>query len=365
MKTIENKSFNMLPALKKENIKKESFFKNNYTNVAKGLAVLFLLFHHLGIDSELNLFNQTGPLFLCASEFKICVDIFVFLSGYGLNASYNKKCDGKILGSIKFSIKHLLKLMFNFWIIFILFVSFGSITGLEPLNVYAGGVERNIIKPLLIDFFGLANLLNSPTYNVTWWFMSLIIVLYIIFPILKYLLKKSPIFLAILAIFIRNATFLYFNNQLNIYLVDFCMGMIFSELLLFDKIRNLNKTKVQEIILTIIFFLFALYSKYIYGGIYYFIDALAYVLICNNILMRIKFVNKGLELLGKHSSNIFMLHTFLYKYFFFSYFVKLKYWIIMFIVLVILSLVISIIIEESKKICKNIYLKIKKEERIR
>lgn len=333
---------------------KESFFKNNYTNVAKGLAILLMLFHHLGLNPELNLFEKSSIFFKMASQCKVCVAIFLILSGYGLNISFNKKYDKKTSKLIVFTIKHLLKLMLGFWVIFILFVGFGCLTGLRTLDVYGS----DPVRKLIIDFLGLASLFKTQTYNATWWFMSLIIIIYMLFPILKLILNKSTIVLGILAIFVKRVAIFDFYPNLNIYLLAFCMGMIFSELHLFDKIRNVNKSRVEEIITTLIFLGFGIYFRHKINGMYDVIAAFGYIFLCNNILIKIKGINKGLEVLGKNSANMFMLHTFLYKYFFNSWFAKLGNWVLMYIALIISTLLISMLIEKGKEIIKNTYKKL-------
>jgi uncharacterized membrane protein len=53
--------------------------------MAKGIAILLLLFHHLGLDDELGIFANHNFLTGLAAISKVCVSIFVILSAYGLN----------------------------------------------------------------------------------------------------------------------------------------------------------------------------------------------------------------------------------------------------------------------------------------
>ena len=64
--------------------KNESFFTNQYTNISKGIALLLLLFHYLGLNPELHLFSTSGIANVIAEQCKVCVAIFLILSGYGL-----------------------------------------------------------------------------------------------------------------------------------------------------------------------------------------------------------------------------------------------------------------------------------------
>ena len=163
----------------------EAFTKKD-TSAVKGLAVLMLLCHHLGMGILKPPLDWQNDSFytIVATLSKVCVAIFILLSGYGLNESH-KKWNGS---DFKFVSTHLLKLMKQYWFIFIIFVPLGFLCGANPMNVYGGGFKG--ILYLIIDFLGLKALFNTPTMNQTWWYMETAIVLYIFFPLLKRMLKK-------------------------------------------------------------------------------------------------------------------------------------------------------------------------------
>ena len=277
-------------AIEKENIRKEStqtigesksFFTINYTNFAKGVAVLILLFHHLGIEPGLNFFNNSAIGYNIALQCKVCVSIFVILSGYGLNTSFNSKVkeDKCGLKSIKFTLKHLFKLLMNYWIIYLIFVSIGHFTGLRTINEVYG--LNSLYSNIFFDFFGLADFAKTPIYNVTWWFMSLIIIFYILFPFLKLLLKKAPT-LYILVIFVlgKIVTFEYYP-AFNTYILSFGLGMLLSEYLVFDRIRKLQKNRIETIIASIILLIIGFYTRYKFGELYDTLAAFSVIVFCN------------------------------------------------------------------------------------
>lgn len=333
----------------------ESFFTNKYTNIAKGVAILLMLIHHIGLDPIMSELPSSPFFYTLFAQGKVCVSIFLILSGYGLCISSDRKKADNIKDLCVFSAKHLLKLMMNFWLIFVIAVMYGTISGKRPLSIYG----NNIAKNMLIDFLGMANLFETPTYNATWWFMSLIIVLYVIFPIMKKLLKKSPILFTIIIFWVTIFRPIPLKDHvllLNDYLIAFGLGMLFAEFKLFDKIRKLNKSKTEEIILTILFLILGISLRWKFGRILYdSVCAISIIFFCNNILAPIKGVNYILEILGKNSSNIFMLHTFIYSYFFMGFILKFRYLVIMYVVLIVLSLIVSIIIEQIKKGFKSLY----------
>lgn len=352
----EQRNVQSLTSKKETEDKIESFFTIKYTNIAKGVAVLLMLMHHVGLDPTLSTLSNSKLLYHLSCQSKVCVAIYLILSGYGLYISSDRKNVKNVKDSCLFTGKHLLKLMLNFWVIFVIFVAYGTISGRRPLAIYGS----NIVKNMFIDFLGMANLFQSPTYNVTWWFMSLIILLYVAFPIMKWILKKSPILFAIIMFWImlfKPIPMRTYGIILNDYIAPYGFGMIFAKYKLFDKIRELNKSKVEEILLTIIFLIISVYLRWKYETnlLYDSVLAFAIILFCNNILAPIKLVNKILEILGKNSTNMFLLHTFIYLYFFSGFMLKLRHLLIAYIVLVLVSLAISIIIEFSKKTVKELY----------
>ena len=97
------------------------------TNILKGIALLLLLLHHLFytktglyddiiINKDLYLINELGRFG------KLCVTIFVFLSGYGLTKQTIKN---PIQSLGKFYKRRFSKLYLNYWFIWIIFVPIG------------------------------------------------------------------------------------------------------------------------------------------------------------------------------------------------------------------------------------------------
>lgn len=69
-------------------------FNKNVTSQMKAIAFLMMLAHHLWREPEFGLFEPVpcaNMLLLIGLLSKICVGIFMFLSGYGLMAS---SCSG-------------------------------------------------------------------------------------------------------------------------------------------------------------------------------------------------------------------------------------------------------------------------------
>lgn len=63
-----------------------------------------------------------------------------------------------------------------------------------------------------------------------------------------------------------------------------------------------------------------------------------------------------LALLGKYSMNIFLIHTFLYYYYFGTFIYSFRYWLLIAAVLLGISLAVSMAIEGLKKLCRYDWL---------
>jgi len=293
-----------------------SFTKKD-TSIVKGLAVLMLLCHHLGmgiLEPPLDWKNDSFYTII-ATLSKVCVAIFIILSGYGLNESY-KKWDRSDFSFVK---KHLFKLMKQFWFIYVIFVPLGFLCGANPINIY--GADFNGFSYFILDFLGLKALFNTPTMNQTWWYMETAIVLYILFPIIKKMLKRFTVITLILT-FIPLIIYSYFcdgsydNCREIFWFFPFVCGILFSKYNLFNKFSVLLSRKYFLIsILSIILVLVMTAVRSYFGIIVDTLYAVSIIFFVKATVCRINGVNNVFNYLGIHSANIFMMHSFLYCYY--------------------------------------------------
>lgn len=195
------------------------------TNVLKGLALLMLLIHHLfykqyGLYNDIQLTSNHWLVQEIGIWCKLCVAIFVFLSGYGLTVGAIKTNGIKDLK--KFYLYRFSKLLTNYWLIWLLFV---------PLSVFVfdrsftDAYQTNIIQKFILDFFGVINCFGWYGYNDTWWFYSCIIVLYLSYPFLYRLMNKSIWLLLAVSFVLYYFPGPYFHGS-NIYYASFICGML-------------------------------------------------------------------------------------------------------------------------------------------
>lgn len=337
------------------------------TSSVKGVAVLMLLFHHLFYGNN---WEQCVSVFPfeniivpgLALYCKVCVAVFLILSGYGLTKSYEKQSESVL----KFSLSHLFKLMFQYWFIFVIFVplsfAFGS---RNPIAVYSTGF-KGIIK-LLIDFLGISNLIGTPTMNATWWFMGIIIPLYVLFPVLLKLLHTRPIEMWLASLIIALMTFFIssrFNQAVFYWICPFVEGMLLAKYNIINAFMNKYCTR-QRVVISIFALLASVLLRTRLGIVADSFMGLSIIFFVNDFADLNVEIKKCLCTLGKYSADIFMMHTFIYGYYFKNIFYSLKYPFFIYITVLLACLIIAIVLEKLKKITKYNLLEVKIQQLIK
>lgn len=362
-------------------------FTKKDTALVKGVAILMMLFHHCFESTSrfagytLNFFPITEEsTVLIASFFKICVAVFVFLSGYGIAISLSKVSPDKPSAYIRQIRRRTFSLMSGFWIIYILSIISAAIIMPSMLDVYKDTHLINSFVFALYDFFGLAELFGTPTLVGTWWYMSLALIIIAVMPILYKLYKKY----GALSLFIMTFLFCGFikkassDDIVNYDMVRWTftleLGMIFADRNLLVKIKEFKLIKngvidfiIKLVVLSAGLLVCVYYRRYLDWNVSYIRDGLipTYVIIyCYVILAEIPVLRNVLQFLGKHSMNIFMSHTLLRAFFLKDFLYGLKYSMLTFFVLLALSVLLSIAIDLIKKysgynkLCSKILAKI-------
>lgn len=328
------------------------------TNILKGIAIIAMLLHHIYICPPEGC-GPFGPVLTFLGGLgKCCVAIFLFCSGYGLSVKFSKVDKIGFKTSINFVAKRLLKFYLNYWFIFLIFVPLGVFAFNIPLTARYGE-NVNLIKRLFLDFLGLQ---GFDSYNITWWFNKLIILLYIAFPILYLLVDKInwwilPISLIVSKFNTRLPELINYYN-LAFWQLPFIIGLLYRKNeLKFGRIAQIvEKRKATALIiaLTIMAFMivcrmYPIIPHYTGGHLDAFIAVLFAVITV--IALNKSKASSALTFLGRHSSNIYMTHTFIGGYWFSNLlYHKLNLWGGASIIIVEMSicLVISLIIEEFK-----------------
>jgi peptidoglycan/LPS O-acetylase OafA/YrhL len=199
--------------------KNSEFFPVSLSQELKGLAILAVVFSHIGyflITDHRFLF----PLSVLAGA---GINLFLFLSGYGLTISSLQK---------KYSLwqfykRRLLKLFIPLWISLAVFL-------ILDFFVLKISYSWSFIAQSIIGIFSQADLYHS--FNSPLWYFTLILFYYLIFPLI--FLKKYP-WLSALGLYIISAVLISFKPLFlagtlgfyKLHLIAFPLGMAAANLI--------------------------------------------------------------------------------------------------------------------------------------
>lgn len=354
-------------------------FTKEHTMQMKGIAIIILLFHHCFLNAQRwatvpyeKLATTKGwgyyPISFApfsshtiqylASFSKICVAMFVFMTGYGMWVSYeSQKKKTTMSNYIK---KRMVTLMTGFLIIFVVTEILAIPTG-RFIEVY--GHDFRSVVYMIIDALGLAKLLGTPLFCLTWWYMSLAIVLIMIFPFVHSIMEKYQWVVVVASIIIPRACGFGQSTDLFRYLLAYTLGMYFAQHDLLARIKEkFMEQNVAGKLLSLIVSLIGLaviikcrqnawigwkYLDFWDGFAAMYVIVISYIYILNG-----KWIVKGLGFLGKHSMNIFLIHSFYRDVFFHEFTYSFYYAWLDYIVLMAISLVTSIVLEWFKKLIR-------------
>lgn len=252
------------------------------TNALKGMAILLVIVGHISIRYSDNWLNGLGA---------VGVAIFLFISGYGLVESYNKN------GLEGYWKKRFDTVMIPYIVVMMIWI------GIDIIRGYRYSVSTYVLTIIGFDF--------NRTIEPTMWYISYILIWYLIFYIVFRCIKGNVIRLT--SMFLCSLAFLclYFFNistkmtyQYAIHCLSFPLGVIYS----------MYGHKLHEILYG--------YKKVISGGIATIAFVLLYlnmenglVIICANLLLvfilslitpLIKIKSNFLEVIGRYSYELYL-----------------------------------------------------------
>ncbi len=290
---------------------------HSHTNELKGIAILMVIFSHVGYF----LFSDHTFLYPVSVFGGVGVNIFLFLSGFGLTSSENMS-NRTVLDFYKNRLKNIFIPM---WLVLI---------PLYIFDFYLLGrrYSQTSILQSVLGFFpnpDIGTSINSPL-----WYFTLILFYYLIFPLV--FRKKKPILSAIVILFLG-----YFMVKLNLpvakdllklyklHFVAFPLGMLFASIFtknilkIKDKIEKLQLDKAAGFFLRYLLMLFLIvvfsYTA-IHSGIGEKLFTEAYVsLITMATLIFIVLLKKVqsniLIILGEYSYGIYLIQwPLMYRY---------------------------------------------------
>ena len=353
----------------------EKSFSKQDTLAMKGIAILLMLAHHLFYATEQYVnywiyytendeFNITVRIAMYA---KMCVPMFVLLSGYGLTYAYERWL-GKAKSKASFTLDRWLSVYGGFAVVFVLGITAGLFLGRDLPSIY--GEKSGAWLFFLLDGLGLSSLFHAPTANATWWYMSFAFVQIFAFPLLYKLVKAYGA--AALLLFLGMG---YLGlGTYNVMLMSFAAtGIYLAQANGFAKMRSwspfsrgiwnkLLKLALYGIGFWVVFTLSETFPETfdndgVLSGTHfkhwgYGLFGVVLMFFSHEFIFPVKLLRGLFAFLGTHSANIFLFHTFFYAHFFTDFYYEWEEPELIFAALLVTTLAASVVLELLKKLCR-------------
>ena len=320
----------------------------------KGVAILLMLLLHLFNTQErvaecttyVQFWNGKPLVYALSRVAGFCVPIYLFVSGYGHAISFRQ---GRL--NIRHCLQRVFKLYVNFWIIFFLFIPIAC--WVKP-EAYPGGADIFLLNMIGLDF----------SYNAEWWFLLPYVVLSLVSPYLFraiakqtepgiYHIGKAPLLLTA-AVYLLCTTCgkylpdavlehplvtLSFNTVKLLFVFVGAAAFAFNHW--FERLLNWRRLKSGLCIMVLMALCLLRMSlgPSILNAFFVLACIPLYVLISRPIWFK-----RCLMFFGRHSTNMWLCHTFFAYYLWSEYFYALRFPLLIYVALVMASLAVSMLI---------------------
>ena len=327
--------------------------KRTDTDYLKGIAILLMLAHHLFAFPErilppsrfIHIF-QGCPLEEYVGLFgKICVPVFLFLSGYGFAV--------KGIFSFRYYTEKVLRFLRIYWFYFIVFVPIGLVF-FHGVTFFESSTLRYEAKPslVLLNFFAL-----TFSYNGEWWFVQPYLLLVLSAP---FFIKgaKRPIFLIICSAVCAEIS-MYLNSrhfdtpyisavQYMYWQFPFMMGILFGQYRIrISSVLSYAEKKGRIIPAVIsVFSVWLLWHFFEVNGLV--LATPLFVYCCLSVLRMIKMKGAIIGFIGSYSFPVWLIHSFFCYYYWQELVYFPKYSILVLANLTVLSLLSCVILEKVR-----------------
>jgi hypothetical protein len=302
----------------------------------------------LNIETTVNICNMG----------KICVAIFAFISGYGLLMSYNRKTTN----ASKWVYSRIVKTLGGFWIIAAFSMIICQLVDGRVGYIYfkdVGFIKGAVY--FVTDFFGLASLFGTPTFCGTWWYISIALVFIVMVPALAKLQDNLGLVLIIIIIMPRVFSLdILGKSNFASFFPAFVIGMIALKYDLVNRWMHIWNTGIKKVLklvlmIAVLYLCYLLYtqvSSAAYCELRWGFIPFVFILFFVEYITGLPFLKKILFFLGKHSMNIFLIHTFYRQYYLKDFIYSFSHVTIIVTVLLLMSLATSVLLEVFKKMIK-------------
>lgn len=342
----------------------------------KGIAILLMLMLHLFNTKErvaecttfLYFWNGKPLVYALSRVGAFCVPLYIFISGYGHGAIM---AAGRL--DFKSACRRVANLYIIYWVVFLPFIGWGSLAASER---YPGSVGE-----FLLNFIGV-----SCSYNGEWWFLFPYVLLALFAPFFLPLMTQKAgdgtlriktgwiVFFVVLFVLHQIArplfrpylSFLPFRIAVDTIALSgmFVWGAAMSLSGCLD-VEHRNKLKEKfaafggfssSLWLLLIILVLCLLRMSLGPGFLNYIFVLI-LLPLYLALPRTRWWRDILCYFGKHSTNMWLCHTFFAYYICHDFIYGLSYPLLMFCVLVLLSLASSILLTPLQKGLQKLFIR--------
>ena len=328
------------------------YFSRQVTLAMKGTGIIWMLVHHLfccfpefveKYKVSSRLISMDGVMVISTFG-KVCVAFFVFLSAYGMTVSLTQSCEKDTWVLCRYK-----KLAGSFFFIYVVSILTCFLRS-DGLAVYTGEGPAKAVWYMLVDGLGIAHLLGTPTYNETWWYMSVAVLLIFVLPILVRIYQKFGISLVVAAAFAQNIGVA--RTTFTMYLFPAVLGIYLASEELIFRIRQAQPKQKWYIFAGNTAVVLCLSYIRLFWGYYDLMDGLLALTVAVEffILLDIwKLPFYLLRMIGKYSMYIFLIHTLLLEYYFTDFIYAPGNWVLITGKLLLVSLAVSVVLDRLQK----------------
>lgn len=342
--------------------------------------MLLMLFHHNFFDPSFfdgytviyNPFNANQIVSL-ALYGKICVSLFAFISGYGLILNYRNYINKNSFNNKsveKWIIKREVKLLSPYWFIVFFSMIITQLISNRVFFVYFKNKDTIVgFTEFLATFLGLNNILKMDILVSTWWYMSAAVIFVLLIPLLARSIDNFGYLVTISLICLIPRLLLFkagaYQGAVGVitFIPPMVLGIYFAESNIMEQFLTYTYIKMKNIkfsySITFIIDTVVLAASYIVYShlpnslLWEFkwgllpIIPLIYI---RKYFIKIPLLYSILIYLGKHTTNIFLTHTYIRAIYLKDFTYSLKYFVLIMAFVLFSSLLLSIIIEYFKRI---------------
>lgn len=330
----------------------EDGFNKDNTLVCKGIAIILMVVHHLfwnvpDIGVSINGIALSQRIGIIG---KVCVSVFIMLSGFGLYKGTRGEFKKR-----EFYIKRISKLYLNY--LFIVITS--SFVGLCFFkDIFLKSFPNHGALRFLLNCTGLQYAVGYQGINSSWWFITEIMICYMLYPVLLKLVERYKWKFTFLVFMLSFVELIPIGNITSIiaWICPFVIGVTIAADNTLDKIKNYMNEKSIPYMFILLVLLFVCFLRQIGArdDAYMFkIDyILSFVLMITVYLYygKIKFLDKFFIYFGKRSMDIFYVHMFVGNYFLKDFTYSLGNPVLMCLFVIVVSLMWSYLLDFIRKI---------------